>query len=118
LFDLVVRGDTGEEAYIEIKVDGGWSPDQMNNQFRYLTERPSAAGKLILLSNSACKLPRVEIEKLGGGRFVKISYAELYRALDAINGSEELCEFVAAYKAALQQQEARVRTQRALNPND
>jgi hypothetical protein len=39
----------------------------------------------------------------------KISYAELYAALDAVDGVAELRELAAAYKLALTQQEQRTR---------
>jgi hypothetical protein len=89
-------------------VEHGWSDDQRSRQLDYLRQFPNARGALILLSQQAAFLTRDEIaRKAQGVPFAKISYKELYRALDAIKGDQALCELREAYKLALREQEQR-----------
>src|SRR6266404_9223278 len=104
LFDLCVKSASGAHTCFEIKVEHGWSEDQRARQLEYLRQTPGARGALILFSQQAAFLTRDEIaRKAGGVPFTKISYTELYEALDAIKGEQGLCELAAAYKLALRE---------------
>jgi hypothetical protein len=112
-FDLSVKSDSGRETFIEIKTDNKWSTEQESKQTAILCERSSARAILLLLSQSA-GLTRAEVAMRGKGLFTKMSYAELYAALDIVpttSDSAELIDLATAYKCALQEQELRIRSQ-------
>jgi len=111
MFDLVVITTTGHKIFMEIKVDSTWSQDQKQRQADFLAFKDTR-GAMMLFSQSAVRNTRSQVQAVGNGRFVKISYTELYKALDAVRqsgGPPELTEFADGYKVALQQQEQRTR---------
>jgi hypothetical protein len=68
-----------------------------------------AKGALVLFTNQALSLTRERIARLANGvPLSKISYPELYAALDALKSAADLCELAASYKLALKEQEQRV----------
>lgn len=118
-FDLLVRSPSGQETFIEIKVDADWNPSQQEKQMRLLPKTGGAKAALILFSQGA-GLSKAEVQARGRGLFSKISYAELYQALDELDrtaSAPELREFAAAYKTALVKQEERTRDDHHIDPN-
>lgn len=109
IFDLVLYGEQNK-AYLEIKVWQKWTESQQSKQVEFL-RRNGARGVLVLLAQQAEDWPEEDVRKSGGGVYSRVSYAELYKALDAIisatTGRSGLLEFTAAYKSALRQQELR-----------
>jgi shikimate kinase len=113
------KSTAGEAVYLEIKVDQKWETAQQNKQITFLRES-KARGVLVLFSQRAALLPKSDVTRFSGGLFSKVSYAEIYRALDSITSSEdrpELREFAAAYGLALRQQEERTRKDDWGDPN-
>jgi tRNA isopentenyl-2-thiomethyl-A-37 hydroxylase MiaE len=110
-FDLVVQSASGIPTYLEIKVDHAWSSNQCANQIALL-KKENAKGLLILFSQRSVEYTRTQVQSSSGGLISKVSYADMYRALDdLICGPAviELRDFAAAYKVALQDQERRTR---------
>jgi hypothetical protein len=112
LFDLTMKSPDDSHTCLELKVDNPWSEDQRLRQLSYLRQTSNAKGALILFTNQSLCLTRERIAMLAGdvaSKVKKISYSELYAALDIVHGSPSLNEFAAAYKLALKEQEARTR---------
>lgn len=116
-FDLAVDMTTNQKALIEIKVWSGWSATQRDKQVALLRQAAPSKGFVVLLAKSSAQ-SRQQVADLTQENFTKISYSDLYRALDAARGDTGLCEMAAAYKVGLQQQESRLRKQYSWNPND
>lgn len=116
-FDLAVDMTTNETACIEIKVWSTWSAAQRDRQVALLRQGSSQKGFVVLLAKSSAQ-SRQQVADITQGLFTKISYSDLYCALDAARGESALCEVAAAYKIGLQQQEGRLRKQYCWNPDD
>jgi hypothetical protein len=117
-FDLAFYSDLGEAVYVEIKIDQEWGSRQQTKEIGFLQQKKGARGVLLLLSRQAAKYTKATVASIGGGLMPKISYTELYRALDAVgatNGNSALGELAAAYQLGLREQE--VRTCKFGDPN-
>jgi len=111
MFDLGARLATGDKVFIEIKCDQRWSKQQKEKQADFLRKIPRAKCALILFSQEAARTKRSDVLAVGD-QFFKITYNEIYEALDAVRHdatSAALIEFADGYKVALTQQEQRTR---------
>jgi hypothetical protein len=118
LFDLVITSKSGQEVFVEIKLDQPWKPQQQHKQLQFLSQRPNAMCALLLLSQTASNIKEADVERIGH-QFFKISYAKIYKALDALiqsTDSDELIEFMQGYRVALEAQSERTKLKRG-DPN-
>jgi hypothetical protein len=108
-FDLLIKLQNGPEIYVEIKSDQKWT--QKDKQIAFMRQRPNAKCALFLFSHQAVLIEDSELQDIEGGQFFKVSYNQLYKALDAIKAeikpSPGFTEFASGYRLALQEQEKR-----------
>jgi hypothetical protein len=111
LFDLVVKSDSGNEVFVEIKCDQDWSYRQRDRQVEYLSQSPNARCAVLLFSQRSSTIRAADVQAVGSS-FFKVSSDQIFKALDALlqsTISSELNEFASAYKVALEAQYERTK---------
>lgn len=116
-FDMQVLLETGVRVCIEIKVWGAWSAMQKDSQITKIRQYNPAIGCAFLFGNSAAWSRKAVVEQTQGV-FQKLTYSDLYPALDSVNGEAGLVNLAMAYKAGLKAQESRLGEQYQWSPND
>ncbi|MBK8068125.1 MAG: hypothetical protein IPK27_10985 [Rhodanobacteraceae bacterium] len=107
LFDLAVVGPDQEKTFLELKMWGSLSGEQLARQSYYLLKNASS-GVYVLLGTSSFEVSAERIRRETHGRAIRVSYSELLAALQCICSSSgaraEVVDFAQAYANAIRDQ--------------